>query len=111
MRTALCSHIFRLLRRTRVPWVLHKTFPGLDVASRGCHLKNLRPYIVQELKVWGTAGLTALSAYRRSVCNRRRILVASSTAILNVLLSTDICKGHASTWVKCLDPRPLRGVL
>ena len=33
-RTALCSHIFRLLRKNRAPWVLLENVPGL----RMCHL-------------------------------------------------------------------------
>ena len=64
-RTALCSHIFRLLRKTRVPWVLLENVPGLQM----WHLavdppqKPVIAHIVHELESLGYSWALAPSAY------------------------------------------------
>ena len=104
MRTALCSHIFRLLRRTRVPWVLLENVPGLLM----WHLASDPPqepaiaYIVQELESLGYSWahrVVSLSAFGLPQRRRRVFIVASLHGDpRDVILSTEsICKGQ------CID--------
>ena len=114
MRTALGSHIFRLLRRTRVPWVLLENVPGLLM----WHLADDPPqepaiaYIVQELESLGYSWahrVVSLSAFGLPQRRRRVFIVASLHGDpRDVLLSTEsICKGQCIDMGKAeLDPRP-----
>ena len=114
MRTALCSHIFRLLRRTRVPWILLENVPGLLM----WHLAGDPPqepaiaYIVQELESLGYSWahrVVSLSAFGLPQRRRRVFIVASLHGDpRDVLLSTEsICKGQCIDVSKAdVDPRP-----
>jgi len=103
-RTSLCSHIFRLLRKKRLPWVLLENVPGLQT----WHLASDPPqepviaHIVHELETLGyswahrTISLSAFGLPQR----RHRIFIVATLHgdPRDVLLSTEsICKGQ------CID--------
>ena len=82
-QTGLCSHIFRLLRRRRVPWVLLENVPGLLF----WHMIDDPPqppavsHVVAELEALGyrwahrVVGLTSFGLPQR----RRRVFILAST--------------------------------
>ena len=100
-RTALCSHIFRLLRKNRAPWVLLENVPGLQM----CHLTVDPPqepaiaHVVHELESLGYSWahrIISLSAFGLPQRRHRVFIVATLHGDpRDVLLSTEsICKGQ-----------------
>ena len=82
-KTGLCAHIFRVLRKTRVPWVLLENVPGLLM----WHMNDVPPqppavsHVVAELEHLGyrwaqrVIGLTGFGLPQR----RRRVFILAST--------------------------------
>jgi hypothetical protein len=81
-QTGLCAHVFRLLRQTRVPWVLLENVPGL----LNWHMRDDPPqppaisHVVSELEKLGyrwahrVVGLTGFGIPQR----RRRVFILAS---------------------------------
>ena len=81
-QTGLCAHVFRLLRKTRVPWVLLENVPGL----LNWHMRDDPPqppaisHVVSELEKLGyrwahrVVGLTGFGIPQR----RRRVFILAS---------------------------------
>ena len=103
-QTGLCSHIFRLLRNHRVPWVVLENVPGLLM----WHLSEDQPqepaisYVVEELENLGYCWahrVISLTGFGLPQCRRRVFIVASLHGDpRDVLLSTEsACKGQ------CID--------
>lgn len=103
-RTGLCSHIFRLLRNRKVPWVLLENVTGL----LKWHLAEEQPqepaisYVVEELENLGyrwAHRVISLAGFGLPQCRQRVFIVASLHGDpRDVLLSTESqCKGQ------CID--------
>ena len=105
MRTALCSHIFRLLAGP-VPWVLLEMSGSLMWHLVMTCLKNLRSHTSCGVRKFGAQLGSPLSAYRRSVYHSGAVAYSSSllsTAILETyFFRLRAYKASASTWVKFL---------
>mgnify|MGYP001492810643 CR=1 FL=1 len=102
--TAQCSHIFRLLRNRKVPWVLLENVPGLLM----WHLDEDQPqepavsYVVDELEKLGYSWahrVISLAGFGLPQCRQRVFIVASLHGDpRDVLLSTESqCQGQ------CID--------
>ena len=103
-KTGLCSHVFRLLRNRKVPWVLLENVPGLLL----WHLSGDQPqepaisYVVEELENLGYSWahrVISLTGFGLPQCRRRVFIVASLHGDpRDVLLSAEsACKGQ------CID--------
>ena len=80
--TGQCSHIFRLLRNRKVPWVLLENVPGLLL----WHLDEDQPqepaisYVVDELEKLGYSWahrVISLAGFGLPQCRQRVFIVAS----------------------------------
>ena len=102
--TGQCSHIFRLLRNRKVPWVLLENVPGLLL----WHLDEDQPqepaisYVVDELEKLGYSWahrVISLAGFGLPQCRQRVFIVASLHGDpRDVLLSTESqCQGQ------CID--------
>ena len=103
-KTGLCSHVFRLLRNRKVPWVLLENVPGLLL----WHLSGDQPqepaisHVVEELENLGYSWahrVISLTGFGLPQCRRRVFIVASLHGDpRDVLLSAEsACKGQ------CID--------